>query len=336
MRSLIKYLFILGLLPTLLLTSCKEESTTPEVDELATLTQYMVQNDLDMNDLLSGWVTSAGGLNVDQTDYSVPGYYVIDIRSAESFAQGHIKDAHNTTLANVLIEAEKANGTPILVVCYTGQTSARATAALKLMGYQAKSLKWGMSGWHSDFAGSWENNAKDLNHANWVTTGEPIANQDYNLPTFKTGYTDGADILAARVEIMLNQSGWGINAVDVLDNPNNYFINNKWPIASWDAYGHITGARRINEEVRASDLKWLDPSKTVITYCYTGQTSSITTAWLNVLGYNAKSLKFGVNGISHSTLVTGTAGDAHKKSWRGESSGWKNDFGYWDNDNVMH
>jgi len=37
-------------------------------------------------------------------------------------------------------------------------------------------------------------------------------------------------------------------------------------------------------------------------YCYTGQTSSFTTAWLQVLGYNAKSITYGVNSLSWTAL----------------------------------
>ena len=330
MRSLIKYLLIFGLLPALMLTSCKEEATTPEVDEFSTLTQHLVQNGLDMNDLLVGWVTSAGGININTADYSVPDYYVIDLRSATDFDAGHIKDAHNTTLANVLEEAANANGKDILVVCYTGQTAARAVGALKLMGFKAKSLKWGMSGWHSTFAGKWENNAKDISSSNWLESGDPADNQEFTYPGFKTGETTGAAILETRVRTALQQSGWAAANDEVLANPENFYILNKWPIASWDAYGHLKGAHLLNSEIEVSGLKWLNPNQTNLIYCYTGQTSAITTLWLNVLGYNARSLKFGVNGIAYSKVLTGTAGDAHKKSWKGEGSGSVNNFGYYD------
>jgi rhodanese-related sulfurtransferase len=330
MRSLIKKILILGLLPLLFLTGCKEDPVTTDVDEFSTLTQYVVQNQLDMNDLLVGWVTSAGGLNVDVNDYSVPDYYVIDLRSADAFNAGHIKDAHNTTLANVLDEAVNAGDKTILVVCYTGQTAARAVGALKLMGYNAKSLKWGMAGWNNEFAASWENNAKDIASPNWVEVGEPIANEEFSYPGFITGLTDGADILEARVRAALQQSGWAATNTEVLANPENFYIVNKWPRASWDAYGHIQGAHLLNTEIEVNGLKNLHPTQTNLIYCYTGQTSAITTMWLNVMGYNARSLKFGVNGIAHSKLVVGTAGDAHKKSWKGEGSGSVNNFGYYD------
>jgi len=50
------------------------------------------------------------------------------------------------------------------------------------------------------------------------------------------------------------------------------------------------------------NISSLNPDGTVVTYCWTGQTSSMVTAYLSVLGYDAKSLKFGTNGMIHSTL----------------------------------
>jgi len=44
----------------------------------------------------------------------------------------------------------------------------------------------------------------------------------------------------------------------------------------------------------------LNPEKEIVTYCYTGQTSSMVTAWLNVLGYNGKSMLWGLNGVTTS------------------------------------
>ena len=65
-------------------------------------------------------------------------------------------------------------------------------------------------------------------------------------------------------------------------------------------FGHISGAYRINPFTLA-DNSYLslnsDPSSTLVTYCYTGQTSAVLTATLKVLGYNAKSLTFGMNGM---------------------------------------
>ena len=74
----------------------------------------------------------------------------------------------------------------------------------------------------------------------------------------------------------------------------------------------------------------------MVTYCYTGQTSAITTAWLDVLGYNGRSLLFGANGIVYSKLLNGVAGSAPKKSWMGEGSGSEMNFGYYDSEGNLH
>ena len=137
--------------------------------------------------------------------------------------------------------------------------------------------------------------------------------------------------MAERVRVMLGKSDWGINKNALLDNPGSYFVNNKWPEASWSEYGHVSGAYRIDEDIALAGLKYFDPGKTIVNYCYTGQTSAITNMWFDVMGYDTKSLLFGANGIVHSDLIQGSAGRAPKKSWKGSGSGSELNFGYYDN-----
>lgn len=323
MRNLIKF-FILFLVSAFLFTGCKEDA--PAVSEFDTLTTYLAQNDLDLPNILDGWVKGGSGIGVDVADYSVPDYYVMDLRGATDFDAGHIKDAVNVTLANVIDEAANANGKPILMVCYTGQTAARATGALRLMGFEAYTLKWGMSAWHPDFAGKWNSNAGDYASSNWVNTGDPLDLVEFTSPKLSTGETDGAAILTARVKAALNKD-WTISKTDVLDNPGNYFVNNKWPITSWESFGHVDGAYRIDEDLNLAGIKYIDPDATIVTYCYTGQTSSISTMWLDVLGYNGRSMMFGANGIVHSDMVGSSVA---KKCWKGEGSASELNFGYYD------
>ncbi len=336
MKSLLKFL-VIGILPVLVLfTSCKDDDPVNQEAEFETLTKYMAQNDLDLADVLNGWVKPGSAINVNTNDYSVPDYYVIDLRSATDFANGHIKDAHNTTLANVVTEADKAGAKPVLVVCYTGQTAARAVGALRLMNIEAYSLKWGMSGWHSDLSGKWDANAGDYDSPNWVRSGEPQPNSTFSDPLIGTNKNDGREILTARVQQALSNSSWALSKTDILANPGNYFVINKWPIDSWNTYGHVNGAYRIDEELNLANLNYIDPNKTVVLYCYTGQTSAITNMWLEVLGYDMRSMLFGANGIVHSELVVGSVGGGKKKSWKGEGSGSQLNFGYYDNDGNFH
>ena len=54
--------------------------------------------------------------------------------------------------------------------------------------------------------------------------------------------------------------------------------------------------------VVAGGLSGLHTDETIVTYCWTGQTSSMITAYLTVLGYDAVSLKFGSNGMIYDDL----------------------------------
>ena len=44
-------------------------------------------------------------------------------------------------------------------------------------------------------------------------------------------------------------------------------------------------------------LKTLPTDKTIVVYCYTGQNSASIAAYLRLMGYDAKSLKFGANSM---------------------------------------
>ncbi len=339
MRKLISLLFVAAFLPLLVLTSCREdEDPDPAAKtEYEVLTEYMQTNSMDLTDVLTGWVTSGSGLTVDAVDYSVADYYIMDFRGAADFDLGHIKDANNVLFAELLSAAPADKTTKILCVCYTGQTASRATGLLRLAGYSnAQNLKWGMCGWHSDFEAKWETNAADFASPNWTTSGTPPSVVEFEDPVFVTGNTDGADILAARIQAAIALP-WTVSKTDVLATPSNYFINNKWPETSWTEYGHITGAYRIDENLGLAALINLNPAEEVVTYCYTGQTSSITTAWLQVLGFDtAKSLLYGSNGIVHTAMLTGTAGSAPAKSWKGVGSGSELNFGYYDSADMLH
>ncbi|MBN1649686.1 MAG: hypothetical protein JW857_00075 [Bacteroidales bacterium] len=275
------------------------------------LSDYLVANDLDLSDILgTTWITSASAVQTIQTDTDATNdYFIIDIRSATDFAAGHIDGAVNSTLSDIVATAANANGKPIVVACYTGQTAGHAVMALRLSGYNdAKVLKWGMSSWDIALAGAWNSNIGNTgtSSANWTAApGALVANSTYDHPTISAASTTGEGILAERVAYMLNNGLKGINNADVLANPGNYFINNFWAASDVEHYGHITGAHRISPlSIEGGEMNNLDPDKTIVTYCWTSQTSSMITAYLNVLGYDAKSLKWGANGMIYDALAS--------------------------------
>jgi len=308
MKKLLKYLLIFALLPTLFLSSCKEDDdvVVGGDDSFATLSAYLMDNDMDLPDVLTSWIVGAP----DAANLSgfLSTYDIIDIRSAADYANGHIEGAINSSLGNILTDAQNTTK-PILVACYTGQSASHAVVALRLSGYSdAVVLKWGMSGWNSTLSGSWlsnsgeTNGAKAVGNSSWTT--DPVAaNQSFEYPALAVTSTTGAAILEERVQAMITDGFKGVSAADVLASPTNYFINNYWAQIDVDQYGHIVGAYRISPlSLENGEIANIDPAATVVTYCWTGQTSSMITAYLNVLGYDALSLKFGANSMIYPNL----------------------------------
>lgn len=310
MKKISLYLIGLLLIPALLLTSCDRgddpaDGTVVSTAKFTLMTDYMVQNGLDINNIL---------LNADGEKFVVAApdaadlttfldtYHIVDIRSADAYNTSHISGAVNVAMGDLLTEAASATK-PMLIVCYTGQTACYATALLRLYGYShTKALKWGMSGWNPSTAGPWNGNTSDIadGDANWVYSAAPT-NVTFDNPTITSSLTDGEAILKAQVEAVLAGGLKGVDASAVLANPGNYFINNYFSETDYSGFGHINGAYRINPLTLSNDVyKNLDPDAQVVTYCYTGQTSAVITACLNVLGYDAYSLKFGMNGLYNS------------------------------------
>lgn len=78
---------------------------------------------------------------------------ILDVRTAEEFAAGHIRDAKNIPLKELkarIDELEKFKARPVVVVCAKGLRSAKATAQLNKAGYtEAASLLGGLDAWQS-------------------------------------------------------------------------------------------------------------------------------------------------------------------------------------------
>lgn len=296
-------LFVASLI--LVTTSCKKDEVepTPTVDPVKTMTDYMAANNLDLNHITTDWVISAADVNTAGPET----FFVIDLRDTADFNLGHLPGAVNTTLANILTVAQQnTTNKPFLVACYTGQFAGHGLVALRLSGYSnSKILKFGMSSWNSVFD-KWTANVSNIGNgnANWSTTNTLQPNVAFSKPTFTSTATAGAEILAERVNVMLTGGFKGVDASVVLGTPANYFINNYWALADVTTYGHIAGAYRVKEDLTlsADGFKYLDKDATVVTYCWTGQTSSVVTAYLTVLGYNARSIKFGTNAMIHDQL----------------------------------
>ncbi|MCF8317687.1 MAG: hypothetical protein K9I02_02995 [Haliscomenobacter sp.] len=284
------------------------------------LKDYLVQQSLDLDQILT---------NSDGVEYIVPppateddlntflgSYYIMDIRSANDYANGHIETAINVAFSNILTLADNANNKRILLVDYTGQTSCYAVSLLRLSGYDnAQALEWGMCGWNPIFAASWDANISNYaeGHSNW-SYGQSLSNFEFEPPMINAYQTEGEAILQERILFVNNEGFMSISPIDVIESPSSYFINNYFLESDYLGFGHISGAFRINPLLLEDQSNsYLNPDKMIVTYCHTGQESALITAFLRVLGYNAYSLRFGMNGLYNSN------GAWDSDQWRGDS-----------------
>lgn len=78
---------------------------------------------------------------------------VVDVRSPEDFAAGHIRDAKNIPLKELkgrIAELEKFKARPVVVVCNKDLQSNKAASILKKEGFgEAVSLLGGMQEWQT-------------------------------------------------------------------------------------------------------------------------------------------------------------------------------------------
>jgi len=79
--------------------------------------------------------------------------FILDVRSEEEFAAGHIKDAKNIPLKSLkerIGELEKAKTRTVVTVCARGLQSNKAASLLRKEGFeQSSSLLGGMEAWQA-------------------------------------------------------------------------------------------------------------------------------------------------------------------------------------------
>ncbi len=238
-------------------------------------------------------------------------YTVIDIRREADYLDGHIPGAHHSSFATIL---DDLSGTipgdkPYVVVCYSGQSAGHVKVAMEMMGYEdTYSLGFGMSSWNSSLAGSWNNNVNNL-LGNPETANNNDQLVEYPFPELSE---DPATVVSDRVQWMLAEGFKAQGYADIMDNLDAYHFVNYHALADYlgegtsGVPGHIPGAFQYTPYQSLGDDQMLNTLPTdmpVVVYCWTGQHSSQVTAYLNMLGYDAYSLAFGVNSLFHDELT---------------------------------
>ncbi|MBX3008844.1 MAG: rhodanese-like domain-containing protein [Melioribacteraceae bacterium] len=312
--NLRKLFYLLLIIPIIFVGCSKDEGTptdpVPTVNEAQVLVEYLEANGDFLNTGAPAVITAA-----DLRTAQLAGKaYIIDMRSATDFqTKGHIEGAKNVAIKDVVAHVKGINASSyekIVITCYSGQTAGLPVALLRLLGYNnVFSLKWGMSSWNSSSCTSWSMAAVGNNYPTFQTTANPKPAAG-SLPTINTGKKTGKEILEERInQILASADPFGDIRVlhsTVTGGLSNYFILNYWPAADYNK-GHLPGAIQYTPKADlklSTFLKTLPTNKPIAFYCYTGQTSAQVATILKLIGYDAKTLMFGVNVLNYDFMGT--------------------------------
>ncbi|MFC1946029.1 rhodanese-like domain-containing protein [Chloroflexota bacterium] len=223
--------------------------------------------------------------------------YIVSLRSADDYAAGHIPEAVNTKfgeLSTLPMDEE------ILVYCYTGQSASFAAATLGVLGYDVSNLLHGMSSWSDD---SNVYKKRYSGAAGFDTEKTPNTAGSDGMPDLEnTASNDDAEIVKAAA---LTVAPKYITAADlnvkIAEGEDMTILSIR--AADHYAAGHIPGAINIGFKALADNLEKLDPDAPVYVYCYTGHSAAQAAALLQMLGYDAYSVKFGMCGWTDDASV---------------------------------
>src|SRR3989339_191939 len=235
---------------------------------------------------------------------------IIDIRKLEEFKKGHIKGAVQVDFTNILeyfqTKIKPFEYDKIILVCPTGQYASYTTSLLRLMGYgNVYAMRWGMSAW-----------SRDVANDNWLKGLSPAYENQLEItenPKPKTGkfpeiaVAENSDaLMQSRIQALFSAGleNTTISAEQVFKNPSAYFIINFERKDKYDG-GHIPGAVRYKPAGTLGiphEMTTIPAGKEVVVSCGTGHNSGFVTAYLNLFGYNARTLDFGNNSFMYGKM----------------------------------
>jgi rhodanese-related sulfurtransferase len=231
-------------------------------------------------------------------------YQIVSVRKPEDDRQaGHVPHAINIYFPTLTEDSSlvRLDSTKTLVTCcYYGHASMLAYTILGLLGYRCASLDFGMMGWNRDalVKPPWDGEA---DYPVERTPTRPSAT--YDLPALPSESADPRGVLLERARAYLHSDASPVvSSADlkkILDDWEHERAHYQIVAAVSDsdyAYGHVPRALHVRwaEIAQLRHLRRLDPKKTTIVYSDNGQTGQSAATVLNLLGYPAVALKFGM------------------------------------------
>jgi rhodanese-related sulfurtransferase len=295
-------ILLASLLSMPILSACGggEETTTAAPTTTSPTTTVVEKSEFDVvKAAVAAYLTSpasnmkASDLHMAIAEGDAP--YIVSLRSAADYAKGHIPGAVNIAFGEL---STLPKDKEILVYCYTGQSASFAAAVLGVLGYDVVNLLHGMSSWSDDPDVYVSRFDPATGQGNFAVETTANAGGSYAMPALSnTASNSDSEIVLAAAKTV---SPKYITAADlnmkIAEGEEMTVIDMR--AADNYAAGHIPGAINFGLTALIDNLAKINPDAPVYVYCYTGHTAAQAAALLQMLGYDAYSVKFGMCGWS--------------------------------------
>ncbi len=239
--------------------------------------------------------------------YNKNDYLLIDIRDSSEYVKGHIDGAYNVKRKDIMQFLEDsikpAAYKKIAIIDDQGPLSEYIAMLLRFDGYNAYGLKFGIASWNRKFVANINKYLSDK-YANRLDTTAIQKPAHGQIPSLSSDNI--VKFLDSRVSRLISepQSNIFVSADQVFKNLNKYFKLAYWSEEKYSK-AHIPGSVRYQTRQDLSinsDLNTLPTNKPIVVYCNTGHHAIAIVAYLRLLGYNAKSIMYGVNSFMNKKL----------------------------------
>jgi len=261
-------------------------------------------------------------------------YQIVSVRNPKDYNDaGHIPNAINIYWGEIVADSNLAkldsHKTQVLY-CYFGQASMISSTMLSLLGYNCRSLEFGMMGWNLDalVKAPWDKEA-----AFAVDTAMEEPQGVYPAPLIGSDRTDTKSVILDMARKYLGGEGSPImvsqDVKAIIDDWDQKKLEYQLvDVRSKGDYktGHVPHAMSIPlaSIAKTENLTRLDPKRIAIAYSENGQTGQLAATALNLLGYRAVAMKFGMmdwnkNHVDSSRQWHAAAGYPVERSPQGQS-----------------
>ncbi len=323
--ALISSLF--AILCSIMLQGCLKDNVTPvpefQLSDGSELLFYLEESGdyINTNEMPSL-------ADVDEVYNNRQTYLMIDIRPPEEFSAGHIENAVNKPHPELISYLNSINSVQypkIILISNNGQSSAFYTCLLRLYGFgNVYSMNYGMAAWNNAFSSEWLSALYQFDDVLVDFDYENEFKPDFTpLPEISLSSGSLAEKAKNRISSIMEidyadnftggESDATIDFSYLGDRMNDYFIvcYNEGLLYRHLFLGisHPPGAVLYKPPPSSSDLssttylQTLPSNRDIAFYSTDGQLSAFAVAYMQVLGYNAKSVLFGANNMFYNIML---------------------------------